>query len=151
MIVFFSWIRTRRRLVTATAGEADCGAVWRRGRLLRNDKMYNLINEVNGSGRGLGGAGSGVYEIGDGQLAPKCSSSRKQRAGGADAGDDHYGDVEQRHGRKVSGGLRITEDANTLSQLMAAGLLYKKYQRRRIIGAGAFVGPDECVPSGIAW
>ena len=93
-------------------------------------KMYNLINEVNGSGMVWAVLGPGYTRLAMGQLAPEVQQfpeaaklvQRMQAmiiTANASSGMD----------AKVPGGLRVArEDANTLSQLMAAGLLYKKYQ-----------------------
>jgi hypothetical protein len=79
------------KLIAVRYGEEDS--------LLRNDKMYNLINEVNGSGVVWAVLDPAYTKLAMGQLAPEVQQFP--------AGNDHYGDVEQRHGREVSGGLRI--------------------------------------------
>src|SRR5258706_1960235 len=97
--------------------------------LLRNDKMYNLINEANGSVVGWPVLDAAETPLAMGQLAPEVQQfpeaaklvARMQAmiitatsSSGMDA--------------KFQAVCGSTEDANTLSQLMAAGVLYKKYQ-----------------------
>jgi hypothetical protein len=97
--------------------------------LLRNDKMYNLINEVNGSSIVWAVLDPGYTRLAMGQLAPEVqqfpeASALVQRmqsmiiTANASSGVD----------AKFQAVCGSTQDANTLSQLMAAGLLYKKYQ-----------------------
>jgi hypothetical protein len=97
--------------------------------LLRNDKMYNLINEVNGNGVVWAVLDAGYTRLAMGQLAPEVqqfpeSAALVQRmqamilTANASSGVD----------AKFQAVCGSSGDANTLSQLMAAGLLYKKYQ-----------------------
>ncbi len=97
--------------------------------LLRNDKMYGLINEVNGSGVVWAVLDPGYTRLAMSQLAPEVqqfpdASALVQRmqamiiTANASSGVD----------AKFQAICGSTGDANTLSQLMAAGLLYKKYQ-----------------------
>jgi len=97
--------------------------------LLRNDQMYNLINEVNGSGVVWAVLDPGYTRLAMNQLAPEVqqfpeSAALVQRmqamiiTATAGTGVDS----------KFQAVCGSTQDANTLSQLMAAGLLYKKYQ-----------------------
>jgi len=97
--------------------------------LLRNDKMYNLINEVNGSGVVWAVLDPGYTRLAMSQLAPEVQQFPEAAAlvqrmqamiitANASSGVDS----------KFQAVCASSGDANTLSQLMAAGLLYKKYQ-----------------------
>jgi hypothetical protein len=97
--------------------------------LLRNQQMYNLINEVNGSAVVWAVLDPGYTRLAMGQLAPEVqqfpeASALVQRmqamiiTANASSGVD----------AKFQAVCGSSGDANTLSQLMAAGLLYKKYQ-----------------------
>lgn len=97
--------------------------------LLRNDKMYNLINEANGSGMVWAVLGPGYTRLALGQLAPevqqfpeatKLIQNMQSMIITANAGSGIDG--------KFQAVCGSSGDANTLSQLMQAGLLYKKYQ-----------------------
>lgn len=97
--------------------------------LLRNEAMYNLINEANGSGVVWAVLDSGYTRLAMAQLAPevqqfpeaaKLIQNMKSMIITADASNG----VDSKF-QAVCGS---TQDANTLSQLMTAGLLYKKYQ-----------------------
>ncbi len=97
--------------------------------LLRNDKMYSLINEVNGSGIVWAVLDPGYTRLAMGQLAPevqqfpeaaKLINRMQSMIISANSGSG----IEA----KFQAVCALPEDANTLSQLMAAGLLYKKYQ-----------------------
>jgi hypothetical protein len=97
--------------------------------LLRNDTMYSLINEANGSGVVWAVLNAGYTQLAMGQLAPevqqfpdaaKLIQNMKSMiiSANASSGVD----------AKFQAVCGSTQDANTLSQLVAAGLLYKKYQ-----------------------
>jgi hypothetical protein len=97
--------------------------------LLRNEKMYNLINEVNGSSVVWAVLDAGYTRLAMSQLAPEVQQFPEAAAlvqrmqamiitATASSGVDS----------KFQGVCGSTQDANTLSQLMAAGLLVKKYQ-----------------------
>ena len=97
--------------------------------LLRNEPMYNLINEVNGSGVVWAVLDPGYTRLAMGQLAPEVQQFPEAAAliqrmqaliitATAGSGVDS----------KFQAVCGSTQDANTLSQLVAAGLLYKKYQ-----------------------
>jgi hypothetical protein len=97
--------------------------------LLRNDKMYSLINEANGSGIVWAVLDSAYTRLAMGQLAPevnqfpdaaKLVQGMKSMIITANTGSGMDG--------KFQAVCNSPEDANTLSQLMTAGLLYKKYQ-----------------------
>ena len=100
--------------------------------LLRNDKMYNLINEANGSGMVWAVLGPGYTRLALGQLAPevqqfpeaaKLIQNMQSMIITANAGSGIDG--------KFQAVCGSSGDANTLSQLMQAGLLYKKYQANK--------------------
>jgi hypothetical protein len=97
--------------------------------LLRNDAMYNLINEANGTGVVWAVLDPGYTRLAMGQLAPevqqfpdaaKLIQNMKSMIISANASSG----VDSKF-QAVCGS---TQDANTLSQLVTAGLLYKKYQ-----------------------
>jgi hypothetical protein len=100
--------------------------------LLRNDKMFNLINEANGSGMVWAVLGPGYTRLALGQLAPevqqfpeaaKLIQNMQSMIITANAGSGIDG--------KFQAVCGSSGDANTLSQLMQAGLLYKKYQANK--------------------
>ncbi len=109
------------KLLEIRAGQADG--------LLRNDMLYNRINEVNGSGVVWAVLDPGYTRLAMGQLAPEVQQFPEAAAlvqrmqamiitANASSGVD----------TKFQAVCGSPQDANTLSQLMAAGLLYKKYQ-----------------------
>jgi hypothetical protein len=100
--------------------------------LLRNDKFYPLINEANGTGVVWAVLNPAYTRLAMKQLAPEIEQfpeaakivTRMQEmliSVKADSGLD--GTFQA-----VCGS---TDDANTLSQLLQAGLLYKKYQSQK--------------------
>jgi hypothetical protein len=100
--------------------------------LLRNEKMYNLINEANGSGMIWAVLDPGYTRLALGQLAPevqqfpeaaKLIQNMQSMIISASASSGIEG--------KFQAVCGSTQDANTLSQLMQAGLLYKKYQANK--------------------
>jgi len=100
--------------------------------LLRNEKMFNLINEANGSGMVWAVLGPGYTRLALGQLAPevqqfpeaaKLIQNMQSMIITANAGSGIDG--------KFQAVCGSSGDANTLSQLMQAGLLYKKYQANK--------------------
>ena len=97
--------------------------------MMRNDKMYNLINEVNGSGVVWAVLDPGYTRLAMSQLAPEVqqfpeAAKLVQNMQNMIISVTASSGVEAKF-QAVCGS---TQDANTLSQLMAAGLLYKKYQ-----------------------
>jgi hypothetical protein len=97
--------------------------------LLRNDKMYSLINEANGSGVVWAVLDAGYTRLAMGQLAPEVqqfpdAAKLLQRMEAMIISTTASSGLEG----KFQAVCASPEDANTLSQLMAAGLLYKKYQ-----------------------
>jgi hypothetical protein len=97
--------------------------------LLRNEPMSSLINEVNGSSVVWAVLDPGYTRLAMSQLAPEVqqfpeSAALVQRMQAmvitATAGTGVDG--------KFQAVCGSSQDANTLSQLMAAGLLYKKYE-----------------------
>ena len=109
------------KLIAVRYGEEDS--------LLRNDTIYNMINETNGSGVVWAVLNPAYTKLAMGQLAPEVQQfpeaaklvARMQAmiiTATASSGME----------AKFQAVCGSTEDANTLSQLMAAGLLYKKYQ-----------------------
>jgi hypothetical protein len=130
------------KLIAVRYGEEDS--------LLRNDKMYNLVNEVNGTGVVWAVLDPAYTKLAMGQLAPEVQQfpeaaklvARMQSmiiSATASSGMD----------AKFQAVCGSTEDANTLSQLMAAGLLYKKYQSAKDNPElGALLDQTSVVPSG---
>jgi hypothetical protein len=130
------------KLIAVRYGEEDS--------LLRNDKMYNMINEVNGTGVVWAVLDPAYTKLAMGQLAPEVQQfpeaaklvARMQSmiiSATASSGMD----------AKFQAVCGSTEDANTLSQLMAAGLLYKKYQSAKDNPElGALLDQTSVVPSG---
>jgi hypothetical protein len=130
------------KLIAVRYGEEDS--------LLRNDKMYNMINEVNGSGVVWAVLDPAYTKLAMGQLAPEVQQfpeaaklvARMQAmiiSATAGSGMD----------AKFQAVCGSTEDANTLSQLMAAGLLYKKYQTAKDNpDLGTLLDQTSVVPSG---
>ena len=109
------------KLIAVRYGEEDG--------LLRNDKMYSLINEANDSGIVWAVLDAGYTRLAMGQLAPevqqfpeaaKLVQRMQSMIISATAGSGIDGKFQAICG--------TTDDANTLSQLMTAGLMYKKYQ-----------------------
>jgi len=97
--------------------------------LLRNDTMYSLINEANGSGVVWAVLDSGYTQLAMSQMAPevqqfpdaaKLIQNMKSMIISASASNGVDG--------KFQAVCGSPNDANTLSQLVTAGLLYKKYQ-----------------------
>jgi hypothetical protein len=97
--------------------------------LMRNTDMYNLINEANGTGLVWAVLDPGYTRLAMSQLAPevqqfpeaaKLVQNMKSMilSATASSGVD----------AKVQAVCGNTQDANNLSQLITAGLLYKKYQ-----------------------
>ncbi|MBZ5529033.1 MAG: hypothetical protein LAN71_14185, partial [Acidobacteriia bacterium] len=100
--------------------------------LLRNEKLYPLINEVNGSGVVWAVLNPAYTRLAIRQLAPeieqfpeaaKLVRRMKNLIINVDAGSSVDG-----HFQAVAGS---TEDANSLSQLLQAGFLYKRYQAQQ--------------------
>ncbi|HYA64225.1 MAG TPA: hypothetical protein VED66_13560 [Candidatus Sulfotelmatobacter sp.] len=97
--------------------------------LLRNEAMYNLINEANGTGVVWAVLDPAYTRLAMGQLAPevqqfpeaaKLIQNMKSMIISASASSGVDG--------KFQAVCGTPQDANTLSQLVTAGLLYKKYQ-----------------------
>ena len=97
--------------------------------LLRNTDMYNLINEANGNGLVWAVLDPGYTRLAMSQLAPEVQQFPEAAklvlnmksmilSATASSGVD----------AKVQAVCADPNDANTLSQLITAGLLYKKYQ-----------------------
>ena len=100
--------------------------------LLQNDKLFPLINEANGSGVVWAVLNPAYTRLAMQQLAPEVEQfpeaaklvSRMQNMiinVDADSGVDG----------KFQAVCGSTEDANTLSQLVQAGFLYKRYQAQK--------------------
>jgi hypothetical protein len=138
----FGHRRLLDKLIAVRYGEEDS--------LLRNDKVYSMINEVNGSGVIWAVLDPAYTKLAMGQLAPEVQQfpeaaklvARMQAmliTATASSGVD----------AKFQAVCGSTEDANTLSQLMAAGLLYKKYQTAKDNPElGQLLDQTNVVPSG---
>jgi len=97
--------------------------------LLRNDKFYSLINEANGTGVVWAVLNPAYTRLAMRQLAPEVeqfpeAAKLVTRMQNMIISVDTSGSVDGKF-QAVCGS---TEDANTLSQLLQAGLLYKRYQ-----------------------
>ena len=100
--------------------------------LLRSDKMYNLINEVNGSGVIWAVLDPAYTRLAMAQLAPEVQQF-------PEAAKLIQNMQSMLISASVSSGIEgkfqaicgSTQDANTLGQLLSAGLLYKKYQAQK--------------------
>src|SRR6266853_6239609 len=97
--------------------------------LLRNDKLYPLINEANGSGVVWVVLGPAYTRLAMQQLAPevgqfpeaaKLVARMQNMLINVSAGSGIDG--------KFQAVCASTEDANTMAQLIQAGFLYKRYQ-----------------------
>lgn len=117
--------------------------------LLRNDKLFSLINEVNGSGVVWAVLDSAYTHLAMSQLAPEVQQfpeaakliHRMQSmliTATASSGLDG----------KFQAVCGSPSDANTLSQLVAAGLLYKKYQAKDNPELGQLLDQTNVTPSG---
>ena len=100
--------------------------------LLRNDKFYPLINEANGTGVVWAVLNPAYTRLAMHQLAPeidqfpeaaKIVTRMQEMIIGVKAGSGLDGTFQA-----VCGS---TDDANTLSQLLQAGILYKRYQAQK--------------------
>ncbi|HYW67810.1 MAG TPA: hypothetical protein VFB10_13965 [Candidatus Dormibacteraeota bacterium] len=97
--------------------------------LLANDKLFSLINEVNGSGVVWAVLDASYTRLAMSQLAPEVqqfpeAAKLVQNMQSMIISATASSGLEAKF-QAVCG---APEDANTLSQLMTAGLLYKKYQ-----------------------
>jgi len=117
--------------------------------LLRNDKMYALINEANGSGMVWAVLDPGYTRLALGQLAPEVQQFPEAAkliqsmqsmiiSASASSGID----------AKFQAVCGSPQDANTLSQLMQAGLLYKKYEAKDNPELGQLLDQASVNPSG---
>lgn len=109
------------KLLSIRAGKEDG--------LLRNEQMYNLINEANGSSVVWAVLDPGYTRLAMSQLAPEVqqfpdASALVQRMQAMIITATASSGVDSKF-QAVCGSA---QDANTLSQLMSAGLLYKKYE-----------------------
>lgn len=118
--------------------------------LLRNDTMYNLINEANGSGVVWAVLDPAYTQLAMNQLAPEVqqfpdAAKLIQRMKSMVISANASSGVDAKF-QAVCGS---TQDANTLSQLMQAGLLYKKYQASKDNPEfGQLLDQTNVVPSG---
>jgi hypothetical protein len=97
--------------------------------LLRNDRIYPLINEVNGAGVMWAVLNPAYTRLAMQQLAPEVEQFPEAakivgRMENLLITVDTSGSIDGKF-QAVCGS---TDDANTLSQLLQAGLLYKRYQ-----------------------
>jgi hypothetical protein len=100
--------------------------------LLRNDKLFSLINEANGSGVVWAVLDPAYTRLAMQQLAPevqqfpeaaKLVARMQNMIINVEAGSSLDGKFQAICGS--------TEDANTLGQLVQAGFLYKRYQAQK--------------------
>jgi hypothetical protein len=97
--------------------------------LMRNEQMYSMINEVNGSSVVWAVLNPAYTRLAMSQLAPQVqqfpdAAALVQRMQAMIITANPSGGVDA----KFQGICGSTADANTLSQLMQAGLLYQKYE-----------------------
>lgn len=100
--------------------------------LLRNDNLFPLINEANGSGLAWAVLNPAYTRLAMKQLAPEIeqfpeAAKLVTRMQNMIINVDASGSVDGKF-QAVCGS---TEDANTLAQLLQAGFLYKRYQAGR--------------------
>jgi len=129
------------KLIATRYGEEDS--------LLRNDKLYNLINEANGNGVVWAVLDQGYTKLAMAQLAPevqqfpdamKLVNRMQAMLISANAGSGLDG--------KFQAVCGSTEDANTLSQLMAAGIMMKRYQTKDNPELAQLLDQTNVTPSG---
>ena len=129
------------QMISVRYGEEDS--------LLRNDKLFNLINEANGTGVVWAVLDQGYTKLAMSQLAPEVQQ---------------FPDAAKLVGRMnamiisatadsgLSGKFQAvcgsTEDANTLSRLMNAGLMIKQYQTKDNPDLGQLLDQASVTPSG---
>jgi hypothetical protein len=97
--------------------------------LMRNEQLYNLVNEVNGNSVVWAVLDPGYTRLAMSQLAPEIqqfpeAAALVQRMQSMIITANSSSGVDSKF-QAVCGS---TQDANTLGQLLAAGLLVKKYQ-----------------------
>jgi uncharacterized membrane protein len=100
---------------------------------LRNDKLYSLINEANGSGVVWMVLGPAYTRLAMQQLAPEVqqfpeAAKLLMRMQNMIVNVDASSSVDGKF-QAVCGS---TEDANTLGQLLQMGLMYKQYQSKNV-------------------
>src|SRR6267142_885959 len=100
--------------------------------LLRNDRLYPLINEANGSGVVWAVLNPAYTRLAMRQLAPEVgqfpeAAKLVARMQNMIINVDASSGIEGKF-QAVCGS---TEDANTLGQLLQAGFLYKRYQAQK--------------------
>jgi hypothetical protein len=100
--------------------------------LLRNDKLFPLINEANGSGVVWAVLNPAYTRLAMQQLAPEVeqfpeAAKLVSRMQNMIINVDASGSVDG----KIQAVCGSTEDANTLGQLLQAGFLYKRYQAQK--------------------
>jgi hypothetical protein len=97
--------------------------------LLRNDKFFPLVNEANGSGIVWAVLNPAYTRLALQQLAPEVEQFPEAAKL---ASRMHNMLINVNAGSGIDGKFQAicgsTEDANTLAQLLQAGLLYKRYQ-----------------------
>jgi len=130
------------KLIAVRYGEEDS--------LLRNDKLYNLINEANGSGVVWAVLNQGYTKLAMAQLAPEVQQFPEAAKL---VGRMQAMIITATTGSGMDGKFQAvcgsTEDANTLSQLMTAGLMYKKYQSaKENPNLGQLLDQTSVTPSG---
>jgi hypothetical protein len=117
--------------------------------LLRDDRIFPLINEVNGTGVVWAVLNPAYTRLGMQQLAPevqqfpeaaKLVARMKNMIINVNAGSGIDGKFQAICGS--------TEDANTLAQLLQAGLLYKRYQAKDNQELADMLDQARVLPSG---
>lgn len=117
--------------------------------LLRDDRIFPLINEVNGNGVVWAVLNPAYTRLGMQQLAPevqqfpeaaKLIGRMRNMIINVNAGSGIDG--------KFQAVCGSTEDANTLAQLLQAGLLYKRYQAKDNQELADMLDQARVLPSG---
>src|SRR2546429_2875370 len=100
--------------------------------LLRNDRLFPLINEANGSGVVWAVLNPAYTRLAMQQLAPEVEQFPEAAKLVARMQNLIINvEADRRINGKIQGICASTEDANTLGQLLQAGFLYKRYQAQK--------------------
>jgi len=129
------------QMISVRYGEEDS--------LLRNDKIFNLINEANGTGVVWAVLDQGYTKLAMSQLAPEVQQfPDAAKLVGRMTAMIISATADSGLAGKFQAVCGSTEDANTLSQLMTAGLMYKKYQTKDNPDLGQLLDQANVTPSG---
>src|SRR6266404_4880793 len=104
-------------------GKDDRGAVWERGRTVAQRQTFAADQRSEWQRRGVGGVESGLHATGD--AATGAGSATVPRSGETrrpHAKHDYQRGSEQRHRRKVPGGMRIDRGCEHAGPVAAGGI-----------------------------